>query len=141
MVEAVQAVVMGVEGMHPGAGECLNPGDVPRRDEMPRRPEGVGAQDDAIIERLLNVVVVDTADALADGPFRHRVLLRLHGAEVADHGGWLGQRRAGAMLVVQPAVRDLQSVHVALRRPCSVVLSDYGGRPRRYRWRQSWWPH
>ena len=71
----------------------------------------MGTQDRAFVDCPLHRGVVEPAGALGDRPLRDRVLLRLHGAEMPYHGDRVGQRCHGQVLVVQPAVGDLQAVH------------------------------
>ena len=80
-IELRLAVVVGVDRVNPRRAEFQQPADVLGRDEMPRRPQYVRAQDLTVVERFLDVVAIAAGRSDTDRPLGGRKILRLHGTE------------------------------------------------------------
>ncbi len=131
LVEPMLAVVVLVERVHPRTGERLDPAQVGSRDEVPGRPQRVGAKDQSVIERPLHRRVVQAARPLPDRPLAEGILLRLHRAEPRHHRRRLGRGGAGQPLVTQAQPDYLVHVHHTTVRPgCDIASTGGAGRRR-----------
>lgn len=69
VTEIDRLVVSSHEPVHTATGESHDPAEVSGNDEMPRRPQDVGAQEGAVVERLVEHGVGETRAAPGDRPF------------------------------------------------------------------------
>src|SRR5258708_5833905 len=100
-------MVIGHGRAPPRPGDGKHPANVFCRNEVPGGAQHVGAQDAAGGELALDVGVGRSTRALGDRPFRPTVVLRLYGAERANHvGGGFGSRRR-EVLAGKPATKQV----------------------------------
>ena len=108
-VELETAIVGRHRGADAGRSECQHPADVFRRDEMPRRPQDMGAKDPAFVDRPLDDRISGAPHPQRQCPFRVVVFLRLDRTEPADDVFRFRELAAGQALVGQPSTCDVES--------------------------------
>jgi hypothetical protein len=96
---------------YPGGRELEQPAQVVRTNEVPRRPQHVGAQDLARGEGAFHVGGGAVSQAEADAPHRARVVLRLDGQQVLDHLRRVAEGGSGDVLAAQAAEGDRARSH------------------------------
>jgi len=112
-VQLELAIGVRAELLHPRGAEREHPADIRWGDEVPRRPEHMGAKNRAGVEGKLDFAGSHTGRALAERPLRAGKVLRLNGAEPADDGGGVATIGAQQPLIRQP-VED-QALHARTR--------------------------
>ena len=100
-VDLQRAIGKRIGHVHARTGERLDPPDICRRHEVPRRPQHVCPKDVAGIERPLDLFVGDSPNPKADGPSGACIILRLHRAHPGDDVLRTFPSRAGEQLVPQ----------------------------------------
>ena len=80
-----------------------HPAGVGLRDEVPRRPRSVRADDRAVGQRPIELGVGQPRRPQRQRPLGALVVLRLDGAEPGDDGGGIGRHRRGETLRAHPA--------------------------------------
>ena len=83
-VELEVAIAARIRGIDARAAQLDQPAKVGGRDVVPRRPQHVRAQEAAVVERVVDLGRVRPPRALAHGPPRVPMLLRLHRGQPGD---------------------------------------------------------
>src|SRR5205823_10654651 len=109
-------------GVHARRSELEHPANVVRRDEVPRRPQDVRAQDPSLIDLPFDVGVSCTMSALTERPFGSSVILRLDGTEGAHDVTRSRQTARRQELAGEAKLTDLAGLHVSRARPRSLCV-------------------
>src|SRR5438067_2563116 len=103
-------------------GELEHPANVARRDEVPRRPQHVRAQDPPFVDLPFDLGVGDVSGALSQRPLRAGVVLCLHSAKRPHHFARARRTSRRQELARQSPATDVFVRHVSRNRSRSLCV-------------------